>query len=78
MSILKHLKDPSLSESPSKMMKNLFISHWKAFFFSLFSKYLVLETKPDKKAKVIFKVYVTNWATNNYNIYIAKYLKKYM
>ena len=31
----------------------------------------------DQTPKVNFKVYdVTDWETNNYNIYIAQYLKK--
>ena len=32
---------------------------------------------PDKKAKVNLKIYdVTGWTANNYNTYIAQYLKK--
>ena len=33
--------------------------------------------KHDKKTKINFKIYdITDWMTNNYNTYIAQYLKK--
>ena len=36
-----------------------------------------VEKRLDKKARVNFKMYdVTCWTTNNYNIYIAQYMKK--
>ena len=36
-----------------------------------------VETQFKKKAKVNFKIYdFKNWKTNNYNTYIAQYLKK--
>ena len=36
-----------------------------------------VEKQLDKKAMVDFKFYdVTDWTTNNYNTYIAQYLKK--
>ena len=32
----------------------------------------------DKKAKVNSQIYdVTNWETNNHNVHIAQYLKRY-
>ena len=64
------------------MMKNTFYFMSKALFpleilrllpllFGYVKKWL------DKKAKVNFKIYdVTDWTTNNYNIYNVQYLKK--
>ena len=54
------------------MMKNAFQFTSRALFvFGHVREWL------DKKAKVNFKVNdVTNWITNNYDTYIARYLHK--
>ena len=56
----------------------LFIPCQKLFLFLTYSEFLswlfgYVEKRFDKKALVYD---VTNWATNNYYIYIAQYLKK--
>ena len=64
------------------MMKNIFYFTLKALFvletfqfsFWIFGH---VEKWRNKKAKVNFEIYdVTNWTTNNFDTYIARYLKK--
>ena len=70
------------TESPLKIMKNVFYFMLKALFiisiFTFFSWLFGHVEKPlEKKANVIFKIYnVTDWETNNCNTDIAQYLKK--
>ena len=64
------------------MMKNIFYFTLKALFvletfqfsFWIFGH---VEKRRNKKAKVNFEIYdVTNWTTNNFDTYIARYPKK--
>ena len=56
------------------MLKTLSVLETFTFLLRLFG---YLEKRLDKKAYVNLKIYdVTDWATNNYNIYIMQYLKK--
>ena len=56
------------------ILKALFILQIFTFLSWLFG---YVEKRLDKKAKVNFEVHdVTAWTTNNYNTYIAQYLKK--
>ena len=61
----------------------------KYFLFNVKSSYVLekfkllswlfgyAENRLDKKGKINFKIYdFTNWATNNYNIYIVQYIQK--
>ena len=85
----KDIKDPLSGlrqflgiESPLKMMKNAFCFMLKALFvldIFKFSSWFFgyLEKRLDKKAEVNFEIYdVADWITNNYDAYIAQYLKK--
>ena len=49
----------------------------KEIFTFLSQLFGYVEKRFDKKTMVNFKIYdVTDWITNNYNMYIAQYLKK--
>ena len=54
-------------------MKNAFYFMLKAVFvLEIFTLFGYVEKRLDKKADVNFKIYdVTDWATNNYNIYFS-------
>ena len=57
------------------MLKSLFALD---IFNLLSGSFGYVENRLDKKAKVNFKIYeATDWTTNNYNAYIAQYLKNY-
>ena len=64
------------------MMKNAFYFMLKVLFVIEIFKFLssffgYVEKRPNKKAKVSFKVYdFSGWITNNYNTCIFQYLKK--
>ena len=63
------------------MMKNAFYFILKALFALEIFKFLsglfgYVEKQLDKKATVIFKIYVTDWTTSNCNLHIIQYLKK--
>ena len=69
------------NENPLKMMKNAYFILEAVFvlkvltFLNWFFDYV--EKRLDKKARKNFKIYgVSNWITNNYSKYIARYLKK--
>ena len=56
-------------------LKALFVLEIFQFSFWIFGH---VEKRRNKKAKVNFEIYdVTNWITNNFDIYIARYLKKW-
>ena len=56
------------------MLKTLFTLGKFTFLSWLFG---YVEKRLDKKAKIKFKICdVTDWTSNNYNTYIAEYLKK--
>ena len=80
---LESLREFLATESPLKMMENAFFFTLKALFVLKVFKFLSsLFTHAEKmawlKEKVNFKIYdVTTWLTNNYNTYIAQYLKNY-
>ena len=54
-------------------MKNAFYFMLKALFvLQIFTLFGYVEKRLDKKVDVNFKIYdVTDWATNNYNIYFS-------
>ena len=54
-------------------MKNAFYFMLKALFvLEIFTLFGYVEKRLDKKVDVNFKIYdVTDWATNNYNIYFS-------
>ena len=54
-------------------MKNAFYFMLKALFvLEIFTLFGYVEKRLDNKADVNFKIYdVTDWATNNYNIYFS-------
>ena len=64
------------------MMKNAFYFMLKALFVFGIFKFLSwsfghVGKRLDKKTKINFEIYdVTDWETNNYNIYICQNLKK--
>ena len=54
-------------------LKALFVLDILQFMFLIFSQ---VGKRPDKKAKMNFKLYdVTKWITNSYNTHIAQYLQ---
>ena len=56
------------------MLKAPFVLGIFKFLSRLFG---YIEKRLEKMAKVNFKIYdVTDWTTNNYDTYIAQYLKK--
>ena len=62
------------------MMKNAFYFILKALFALEILKFLsglfgYVEKQLDKKAMVIFKIYVTDWTASNCNLHIIQYLK---
>ena len=63
------------------MMNNAFYFMLKFLFvleiFFIILTFSLVKKRSDQKAKVNFRIYeLTDWATNNYNTYIAQYLKK--
>ena len=66
------------TESPLKMMKNVFRFILKALFILEIFKFLsclfeYIEKRLDKQAKVNFKISdITKWTTNKYNTLIAQ------
>ena len=54
-------------------MKNAFYFMLKAVFvLEIFTLFVYVEKRLDKKADVNFKIYdVIDWVTNNYNIYFS-------
>ena len=56
------------------MLKALFVLEIFTFLSWLFS--YVKKQLGKKAMKVTFKIYVTDWTTNNYNIHITRYHKK--
>ena len=79
---LSNLRQFLITESPWKMMKNVFYFMLKAPFvleiFTFFSwVFGCLEKNLDKKFKVNSEIYdVTDRTKNNSNMHIAQYLKK--
>ena len=71
-----------ITESPLKMIKNVFYFTLEALFvlkiFKFCHYFLVMQKKRlDWKDKVNFKIHdVTTWLLNNCNAHIAQYLKK--
>ena len=56
------------------MLKALFVLEIFTFLYRIFG---YVEKWLDKKVMFNFKIYdVTDWASNNYNTHIAKYLRK--
>ena len=71
------------NESSLKMVKNSFDIISKVFFSFLRYLNICLDffdhvgKRPDKKAKVNFKIYdVRNWETNHYNTHVAQYFDR--
>ena len=65
---LSGLREFSATESPLKMMKNVYMSSQKLFSFS---------KRLDYKDQVYFKFCdVTTWLTNNCNTHITQYFEK--
>ena len=68
------------TESPLKMMNNVFYFTLKSLFVRKIFEFLScffghVEKRFNSKNKVDFKIYdVTTWLTNNYNTHIAQYL----
>ena len=79
---LSGLRQILVAKSPFKMMKNAFYFTLKAIFILEIFKFLFwlfghVGKRLDKKPKINSKIYdVTNWVTDSYDTYIARYLKE--